>query len=381
MARDSVIFSAPKMPEDISQLDYWKDFMLEVEALINGFFPFFTPSGPRKDVVFCDKCFENVSGDCILMSPKIRTNYEATPPGSDHIGRWNAFLPGGGIEQCKIPVVCFNGFESAFFPSIKEAVNFSIEHQSNVVSWYNGEFINIFYDFRSAVERIISALMLIESAYPEVQSAIESDDLTIFIDWLRYLGNTKLKKNTRMRDIINGLLQIHSAETKSNLLFCAAFTVREFIRSMFGEDLYQLSLSRFKPFNDAKELPFFYFANYEMLSVCCQIIRYYSSDFSINADHLTAQKEGANTKQVSCKRDPLRTLPKQTKLAMWYAETAKNNGSGVFCSICGKKLTFDNFEVDHIYPWAKGGKTEPSNLQPLCKDCNRKKGASNHDEI
>lgn len=35
---------------------------------------------------------------------------------------------------------------------------------------------------------------------------------------------------------------------------------------------------------------------------------------------------------------------------------------------------FSNLECDHIIPLARGGQTEMSNLQTLCRDCNRKKG-------
>jgi len=35
-----------------------------------------------------------------------------------------------------------------------------------------------------------------------------------------------------------------------------------------------------------------------------------------------------------------------------------------------------NLEADHIIPLAKGGETEMSNLQTLCRECNRKKGIS-----
>jgi len=46
------------------------------------------------------------------------------------------------------------------------------------------------------------------------------------------------------------------------------------------------------------------------------------------------------------------------------------------CKICGR--TADEgakLEVDHIIPVSKGGKTVDSNLQTLCKECNRGKGA------
>lgn len=41
------------------------------------------------------------------------------------------------------------------------------------------------------------------------------------------------------------------------------------------------------------------------------------------------------------------------------------------CQHCGKRKYLT---IDHIYPESKGGKTELSNLQTLCKSCNSKKG-------
>ncbi len=48
----------------------------------------------------------------------------------------------------------------------------------------------------------------------------------------------------------------------------------------------------------------------------------------------------------------------------------KQNG---ICAKCGKHFEYDEMEGDHITPWSQGGKTELSNLQMLCKDCNRRK--------
>jgi hypothetical protein len=47
------------------------------------------------------------------------------------------------------------------------------------------------------------------------------------------------------------------------------------------------------------------------------------------------------------------------------------------CGICGETLfEGDEIHVDHVVPMAKGGRTEPSNLQVAHAACNLKKGAS-----
>ena len=46
------------------------------------------------------------------------------------------------------------------------------------------------------------------------------------------------------------------------------------------------------------------------------------------------------------------------------------------CCVCGRSATNGvELEVDHIIPISKGGKTTYQNLQTLCRDCNRGKGA------
>ncbi len=55
---------------------------------------------------------------------------------------------------------------------------------------------------------------------------------------------------------------------------------------------------------------------------------------------------------------------------MKIAQYEKQQG---ICKICGKHFEYDEMEGDHIVPWHDGGKTEPDNLQMLCKHCNRTK--------
>lgn len=48
---------------------------------------------------------------------------------------------------------------------------------------------------------------------------------------------------------------------------------------------------------------------------------------------------------------------------------------GYKCVFCGRSSKQVELEVDHILPFSKGGSNEASNLQTLCFDCNRGKGA------
>lgn len=43
------------------------------------------------------------------------------------------------------------------------------------------------------------------------------------------------------------------------------------------------------------------------------------------------------------------------------------------CKKCGKAITFEEADADHITPWSKGGHTTLDNCQVLCKSCNRRK--------
>ena len=45
------------------------------------------------------------------------------------------------------------------------------------------------------------------------------------------------------------------------------------------------------------------------------------------------------------------------------------------CPKCGLHFDYGQMEGDHITPWSEGGHTIPANLQMLCRDCNRRKGA------
>jgi len=68
------------------------------------------------------------------------------------------------------------------------------------------------------------------------------------------------------------------------------------------------------------------------------------------------------------KKDPFRTFSKEQRRIIWY----QSNGR---CSNrrCKKKLTINNFHIDHIKSHSKGGKTTLRNAQIMCAKCNLEK--------
>ena len=55
--------------------------------------------------------------------------------------------------------------------------------------------------------------------------------------------------------------------------------------------------------------------------------------------------------------------------------TAKTGDGQYRCNNCGKISSHKAlFNIDHIFPMSKGGKTKTDNLQLLCRPCNIKKG-------
>jgi len=64
--------------------------------------------------------------------------------------------------------------------------------------------------------------------------------------------------------------------------------------------------------------------------------------------------------------DKNRAFPESLKQRLWRQYNH-------VCQICNKKIQYQNATLDHIVPWAKGGKTEESNAQLAHKRCNQRK--------
>lgn len=69
------------------------------------------------------------------------------------------------------------------------------------------------------------------------------------------------------------------------------------------------------------------------------------------------------------RKDEKRGFSPEQRRLIWNSDAAKN------CSSCKDKLSWENFTIDHIRPYALGGKSELKNAALMCKYCNSKKGA------
>ena len=67
--------------------------------------------------------------------------------------------------------------------------------------------------------------------------------------------------------------------------------------------------------------------------------------------------------------DTKRFFDEETKQRLWRRSMLKHS-----CQICGRGIRgYQDAVVDHIEPWAKGGKTEESNAQLAHRACNQSK--------
>ncbi len=101
------------------------------------------------------------------------------------------------------------------------------------------------------------------------------------------------------------------------------------------------------------------------------------------ADYLRTVQEGTDTlRQRKLRADILRSVfegvfehkdwprgftPEQRRV-IWFASRDKR------CCECQKKVAWDTFEVHHIAPHSRGGKTDLANAALLCGPCNSKLG-------
>lgn len=68
------------------------------------------------------------------------------------------------------------------------------------------------------------------------------------------------------------------------------------------------------------------------------------------------------------RKDENRTFSVEQRRLLWNTSAARK------CSICGKPMTWEDFSIDHISPYSKGGRTKIENAALAHRSCNSKKG-------
>ena len=73
--------------------------------------------------------------------------------------------------------------------------------------------------------------------------------------------------------------------------------------------------------------------------------------------------------------DPRRLFSEEQKqeLLRLAEDAGEREGDRYACAICASMFLPDELTLDHIKPWSKGGRTEVSNGQLLCRACNSRK--------
>ncbi|MDY6953381.1 MAG: DUF262 domain-containing protein [Thermodesulfobacteriota bacterium] len=69
------------------------------------------------------------------------------------------------------------------------------------------------------------------------------------------------------------------------------------------------------------------------------------------------------------RKDSRRLFSEEQRRIMWNTAQSRR------CKQCKKELSWQDFTLDHVKPWSKGGRTQLSNAAILCHPCNASKGS------
>jgi 5-methylcytosine-specific restriction endonuclease McrA len=73
---------------------------------------------------------------------------------------------------------------------------------------------------------------------------------------------------------------------------------------------------------------------------------------------------------IFAKKDAQRGFSEAQRRIMWNTAADRRCQN----SKCRKRLAWDDFTIDHIDPYAKGGRTRLENAALMCRSCNSAKG-------
>ena len=81
-----------------------------------------------------------------------------------------------------------------------------------------------------------------------------------------------------------------------------------------------------------------------------------------------------------CSGQQRTSVTQAMRRAVWIREFGERNAVG-HCHVCRGEILLMNFDVGHVRAVARGGATELSNLQPICRPCNLGMGTADMHEF
>jgi hypothetical protein len=94
-----------------------------------------------------------------------------------------------------------------------------------------------------------------------------------------------------------------------------------------------------------------------------------------NGKYLYISKYLRNTMKENLSEGDSRMIDENLRKSVWNKRNGKVIEGKCFC--CEKPITYGTFECGHIVAYANNGRTELSNLEPICKSCNVRSGKRN----
>ena len=76
------------------------------------------------------------------------------------------------------------------------------------------------------------------------------------------------------------------------------------------------------------------------------------------------------SKKNQKKKYKKKKIPKALKQQVWLETYGKRFECSCYISWCNNQINCFTFDCGHDIPESKGGKTEISNLKPICRNCN-----------
>jgi len=243
----------------------------------------------------------------------------------------------------------------------------------NIISKFKEDLNNLFFnkkDSRGSIENEIIELIVLSRELPHSWSSINSLRNKFYLDELgdnqesveRYLSNNTDTINanlTMLRKIISTLKDNHFF-SQDKATFKSYYLPYKFIISRLLFKFKNISL-----FN-------------RHIMPIIQELKINITDKKID-DNRNGAFQQKMIKQIDLIIDTSYRLNFDKRLFSKEDIIRKINEQQNKCASCNTEK--ENYEGDHIQPWSTGGRTNFENLQMLCKDCHRKKSASESSAI